>query len=66
MKGWHRLTAVLLLTLAGVEGLDFAVKCAPLPQQASRFVHYYEAIGRTDSIGSWQKFLLSWAFAERA
>lgn len=66
MKNLHRLTAVLLLTVAGVEGLDYAVKCAPLPDQASRFVQYYEALGKSESLDSWQKFLFSWAFADRA
>ena len=64
MNSWQSVTAVLLLTVAGVEGLDFAVKCAPLPHQASRFVQYYEALGKTDSVGSWQRFVLSWAFSE--
>ena len=65
MRSWQRFSAVLVLTVAGVEGLDFVVKCGPLPCQASRFVRYYEAFGKTDSLSSWQRFMWSWAFSEK-
>jgi hypothetical protein len=50
--------------VVGVEGLDWAVKCAPLPRPASRFLGYYEALGRTESLDRWQRILLSLAFAD--
>ncbi|MCW5979469.1 MAG: hypothetical protein KIT09_15435 [Bryobacteraceae bacterium] len=63
MRGWRKFATVSLLTVLGVEGLDFALKTAPLPRPASRFVQYYEALGRTKSLDGWQRFLLSCALA---
>ena len=41
MRGWQRAAAVAVLMIAGIQGLDLAVKTAPLPGAASRFLHYY-------------------------
>ena len=59
--------AILVLTVAGVEGLDMAVNAAPLPEPASRFLLYYQALEQTDSgggaIGLWERVLYSWILA---
>ena len=63
MRGWQRAAAVAVLTIAGIQGLDLAVKTAPLPGAASRFLHYYEALEQRGALGLWERLLYSWVLA---
>ena len=65
MRGWQRLAGVLILTVAGVHGLDQAIKKAPLPAPASRFFQYYEALERTGETSLMERLLYSWMLADR-
>ena len=63
MKRWSRLAGILILTVVAVEGLDLAVKNAPLPAPASRFLHYYEVLEEAGESDLLQRVLYSWMMA---
>lgn len=63
MRGWQRAAAVVVLMIAGIQGLDLAVKTAPLPGVASRFLQYYEALEHKDAVSLWERLLYSWILA---
>ena len=59
LKRWQRAAAIVLLMVAGIEGLDLAVKTAPLPASASRFLQYYEALEQRAAVSLWERVLYS-------
>jgi len=63
LRGWQKLAGVIVLTIAGVHGLDQAIKTAPLPAPASRFFEYYEALEEAGNTTLPERVLYSWILA---
>lgn len=60
MRRWQRLVGILALTVAGVHGLDRAMKTAPLPAPAARFFYYLEVLDHSGTDSLWDRILFSW------
>jgi hypothetical protein len=65
MRGWQKVAGALVLTIACVQGLDQAIKTAPLPAPASRFVQYFEALEEAGDTSLIERLLYSWMLADR-
>ena len=61
--GWGRIAGIIFLMIAGIQGLDFAARTAPIPGPASRFLHYYEALQEQEIFGLWERIVYSWILA---
>jgi hypothetical protein len=56
---------MLLVVLTGaVKSLDFAVRNAPLPAPASRFLHYFESLEEPRPRGLWERLTFSWLLSQ--
>lgn len=58
--------AVVGLLAVSVKSLDLAVRHAPLPAAASRFLYYYEELTVRPRAGLWERLTLSWLLSQAA
>ncbi len=64
MRGWQKVAGALILTVAGVQGLDQAIRRAPLPAPAARFLEYFEAFEEAGDTNLMERLLYSWMLAD--